>query len=71
LTPQIESQLVFAIERQASIPVYDCVCHDCHKTFELIRTLNKHEEDAKYPKCAGKDVEQKVTAFYAVAAKKS
>jgi hypothetical protein len=25
------------------MPVYDYVCHDCHKTFELILTLKEHE----------------------------
>ena len=29
------------------MPVYDYVCNDCHKTFELILTLKEHEVDAK------------------------
>ena len=51
------------------MPVYDYVCHDCHKTFELILTLKEHEVEAKCPKCGSKNVEQKATAFYAVTGK--
>ena len=40
------------------MPVYDYVCNDCHKTFELILTLKEHEKDAKCPKCGSKNVEQ-------------
>src|SRR5260370_25630668 len=53
------------------MPVYDYVCNDCHKTFELILTLKEHEVDAKCPKCGSKNVEQEATAFYAVTGKKS
>jgi putative FmdB family regulatory protein len=52
------------------MPVYDYVCHDCHKTFELILTLKEHEVEAKCPKCGSKNVEQEATAFYAVTPKK-
>jgi putative FmdB family regulatory protein len=62
---------VFAIEREALMPVYDYVCNDCHKTFELILSLKEHEVDAKCPKCRSKNVEQEATAFYAVTGKKS
>jgi len=53
------------------VPVYDYVCNDCHKTFELILTLRQHEAEAKCPKCGSKNVEQEATAFYAVTGKKS
>jgi len=53
------------------MPVYDYVCHDCHKTFELILTLKEHEKDAKCPKCGSKNIEQVATAFFAVTGKKS
>ena len=67
----IPSWLVIAIEREAPMPVYDYVCNDCHKTFELILTLKEHELDAKCPKCGSKNIEQEATAFYAVTGKKS
>ena len=31
------------------MPVYDYVCLDCHKTFELVLSLNEHENEV--PKC--------------------
>jgi putative FmdB family regulatory protein len=68
---QFQPWLVIAIEREAPMPVYDYVCNDCHKSFELILTLKEHEVDAKCPKCGSKHVEQEATAFYAVTGKKS
>lgn len=54
------------------MPVYDYVCHDCQKTFELVLTLNEHDhEDARCPHCGSKNVEQEAVAFYAVTSKKS
>ena len=61
----------YRIEREAPMPVYDYVCNDCHKTFELILTLRQHEAEAKCPKCGSKNVEQEATAFYTVTGKKS
>ncbi|MGA2648322.1 MAG: zinc ribbon domain-containing protein [Candidatus Sulfotelmatobacter sp.] len=53
------------------MPVFDYVCNDCHKTFELVLTLKEHEAEAKCPMCGSENVEQEVTAFYAVTGKKS
>jgi putative FmdB family regulatory protein len=53
------------------MPVYDYVCNDCHKSFELVLTLQEHEKEIKCPGCGSKDVEQEATAFYAVGGKKS
>ena len=53
------------------MPVYDYVCKDCHKPFELVLTLQEHEKDIKCPKCGSKNVEQEATAFFAVTDKKS
>jgi len=53
--------------------VYDHVCNDLSQDLrpnERIRTLDEHEKDPKCPKCGGKDLEQEVTAFYAVTVKK-
>jgi putative FmdB family regulatory protein len=62
---------VLAIEREVPMPVYDYICHDCQKTFELVLTLKEHETEAKCPKCGSKNVEQELTAFFAVTGKKS
>jgi putative FmdB family regulatory protein len=53
------------------MPVYDYVCNDCHKTFELVLTLKEHDANVKCPHCGSKNVEQEAAAFYAVTSKKS
>lgn len=54
------------------MPVYDYLCHDCHKTFERTLTLHDYEsEQMRCPHCASDNVEQRSTAFYAVTSKKS
>jgi len=54
------------------MPVYDYVCLDCHKPFELVLTLNEHDKEAtKCPHCGSKNVEQEAAAFFAVTSRKS
>jgi putative FmdB family regulatory protein len=53
------------------MPVYDYICQDCQKPFELVLTLHEHEKDIKCPKCGSRNVEQEATAFFAVTGKKS
>lgn len=54
------------------MPVYDYICHDCQKPFELVLSLHEHDEEkVKCPKCGSKNVDQEVTAFFAVTGKKS
>ncbi len=53
------------------MPVYDYVCNVCHKPFERVLTLKERELEAICPNCGTKNVEQEVTAFYAVTGKKS
>lgn len=54
------------------MPVYDYVCLDCHKTFELVLSLNEHDNEVpKCPECGSTHVEQEATAFFAVGSKKS
>ena len=58
--------------REATMPVYDYICHDCQNSFELVLTLTEHDKDKiSCPKCGSKNVEQDATAFYAVTSKKS
>ena len=52
------------------MPVYDYVCLDCHKPFEIVLTLNEHDKP-KCPHCDGKNVEQEAAAFFAVTSRKS
>jgi len=53
------------------MPVYDYLCHDCHKEFERVLTLTEHEGQVACPYCGSKNVEQRWVEFYAVTAKKS
>lgn len=54
------------------MPVYDYVCHDCHKEFEVVLTLTEHDRKAiSCPKCGSKHVEQEAAAFFAVTSRKS
>ena len=54
------------------MPVYDYVCKDCQKSFELVLTLGEHDNrEIACPKCGSKNVEQDAVAFYAVTSKKS
>jgi len=57
---------------EVTMPVYDYVCNDCQKTFELVLTLGEHDKgDIRCPKCGSQNVEQDAVAFYAVTSKKS
>jgi putative FmdB family regulatory protein len=54
------------------MPVYDYLCRDCRKPFELVLTLSEHDkEQIKCPKCGSANVEQESAAFFAVTSKKS
>ena len=54
------------------MPVYDYICHDCHKEFEKILTLTEHDkENVTCPHCGGRNVEQEANAFFAVTSRKS
>jgi putative FmdB family regulatory protein len=66
------SQILSKSTREVPMPVYDYLCNDCHKEFELVLTLDEHDDDkVKCPHCGSKDVEQAVAAFFAVTSKKS
>ncbi len=54
------------------MPVYDYVCQDCHRSFELTLTLKTHDtEKVKCPKCGSTHVLQEAAEFFAVTGKKS
>jgi putative FmdB family regulatory protein len=53
------------------MPVYDYVCNDCHKSFEIVLTLSEHEKQVRCPHCGSKNVEQEVAEFFTVTSKKS
>ena len=54
------------------MPVYDYICKECRKSFELVLTLGEHDKNnIKCPKCGSKNVEQDAAVFFAVTSKKS
>ena len=60
------------MEFHGPMPVYDYVCLDCHKPFELVLTLNEHDmANSQRPHYGSKNVDQEASAFFAVTSKKS
>jgi putative FmdB family regulatory protein len=54
------------------VPQYEYFCQSCQKVFSKVLTLHEYEEsEIACPDCGSKDVEQAVTAFFAVGSKKS
>jgi putative FmdB family regulatory protein len=54
------------------MPVYDYICNDCKKSFEMVLTLAEHDKERiSCPQCGSKNVEQQAAAFFAVTGKKS
>ena len=54
------------------MPQYEYFCHSCQKAFSKILTLDEYKKGKiSCPKCGSKDVEQTLTAFFAVGSKKS
>jgi putative FmdB family regulatory protein len=57
---------------EVGMPHYEYFCHACKKIFSKILTFAEYEKgNVACPHCGKKNVEQKVTAFYAVTSKKS
>jgi putative FmdB family regulatory protein len=57
---------------EVTMPVYDYICKDCQKSFELVLTLSEHDRNNIIcPKCGSKNVEQDAAAFFAVTSKKN
>ena len=54
------------------MPQYEFFCKDCQKNFSLILSLSEYERGGfECPECHGRNVEQKLAAFFAVTSKKS
>jgi putative FmdB family regulatory protein len=54
------------------MPVYDYICHDCHRSFETVLSLHEHDEQTiRCPHCGSNNVEQEVAEFFAVTGRKS
>lgn len=55
-----------------TMPKYEYVCHQCHKSFTLELSMAEHDKrHVTCPKCKSRKVEQKLSAFAAVTSRKS
>ncbi|NDH09400.1 MAG: zinc ribbon domain-containing protein [Gammaproteobacteria bacterium] len=43
------------------MPIYEYICHDCHKPFELMQKMND-QPCSSCPNCNGNKVEKQVSA---------
>lgn len=54
------------------MPVYEYVCRDCQKPFEITRPIAEaHATDAKCPACGSTRVDRTYSHVYAKTSKKS
>lgn len=54
------------------MPSYEFVCKDCNKTYTSIMTMAEYDKgDFSCPQCKSRNVEQKISPFFAVTSKKS
>jgi putative FmdB family regulatory protein len=53
------------------MPVYEFVCRDCQKPFEIIRPISQASSEVKCPSCGSTNVTRKYSQVYAVTSKKS
>ena len=53
------------------MPVYEYDCQDCHKQFELTRSMSESSTRVKCPSCGSDRIERKYSAVYAKTSKKS
>jgi len=54
------------------MPIYDFKCNSCGHKFDLIESVNEHDEHKeKCPKCTSKDIERVLSAVSVQTSKKS
>lgn len=54
------------------MPVYEFVCRDCQKPFEIVRPMSEAtSSDVKCPACGSSRVDRKYSQVYAKTSKKS
>lgn len=60
------------LQRRHRMPVYEYVCRDCQKAFEIVRPISEAQAtDVKCPACGGHHVDRTYSRVYAVTSKKS
>ncbi len=53
------------------MPVYEFVCRDCHKPFELARPMSEATATVTCPACGSTQVDRTYSQVYAKTSKKS
>jgi putative FmdB family regulatory protein len=53
------------------MPVYEYICLDCHKTFEVVRPISQGTKKATCPRCDSKKVERHWSSVFVETSKKS
>ena len=59
------------VRRRFTMPVYEFVCRDCQKTFEIIRPMSESSASVTCIHCGSTKVERIWSTVYAVTSKKS
>jgi putative FmdB family regulatory protein len=57
---------------RCDMPTYEFYCQKCKKPFSVILSIAEYEKKKfQCPKCKGKKLEQQISAFQTITAKKS
>jgi putative FmdB family regulatory protein len=48
------------------MPIYEYLCQDCDKKFEVIRSMSQADAPLKCQECGGEHVKRKLAVFYAM-----
>jgi putative FmdB family regulatory protein len=63
---------IFSLREVLAMPVYEFVCRDCQKPFEIARPISEaHSTDVKCPGCGSGRVDRIYSQVYAKTSKKS
>lgn len=47
------------------MPIYEYICLDCKKEYEILRSFNEAETPVDCEKCGSENVKRKLSVFYA------
>lgn len=47
------------------MPIYEYICLDCKKEYEILRSFNESDQPFECDECGGENVKRKLSVFYA------
>ena len=47
------------------MPIYEYICLDCKKEYEILRSFNESDQSFECDECGGENVKRKLSVFYA------